>query len=423
MYLRRSIISLTTALLSGALYCPLSAARAEYRLQGGDVVEISVSGVPELKQRAPVQLDGSITFPVVGTFTVEGVEFSEIRAKLQSAVASKIFRIRTPDGRELSRMFERDEVAATIVEYRPVFITGDVTRPGEQAFRPRMTARQALASAGGFSAMARANATSFDAANLRSEYITAWLTLAREHARVWRIKTELGENIDFDQNAIPPAPVPDTTISQIVGLEVEYRKASTSDHERQKDFLRRSIEQADKQILVLSEQKQNEDEGIQADAQDLQRAKTAFGNGTLPSFRVVEFRRAALYSSTRQLQTTNQLMQVKRSRAEFERELEKIDDQRRIRLLSELQDATVKLASERAKLRSAEEKLQLAGLKPPRTSDGASKADITVFRSSVNGKERRLAADADTELQPGDVIEVALRPEGVDIAAHVDASR
>jgi polysaccharide export outer membrane protein len=423
MYLRRLIISLTTALLATALYCPLSAARAEYRLQGGDIVEISVSGVPELKQRAPVQLDGSITFPVVGTFTAEGVEFSEIRAKLQSAVASKIFRIRTPDGRELSRMFERDEVAATILEYRPVFITGDVTRPGEQTFRPRMTARQALASAGGFSALARANATSFDAANLRSEYITVWLNLAREHARIWRIKTELGENIDFDQNAIPPAPVPDTTISQIVGLELEYRKASALDDERQKNFLRRSVEQADKQILVLSEQKQNEDEGIQADAQDLQRAKTAFGNGALPSFRVVEFRRAALYSSTRQLQTTNQLMQVKRSRAEFERELEKTDDQRRMRLLAELQDATVKLASERAKLRSAEEKLQLAGLKPPRTTDGASKADIIVFRSRVNGKERRLAADADTELQPGDVIEVALRPEGVDLAAQIDTGR
>jgi polysaccharide export outer membrane protein len=423
MYLRRSIFSFTTALLATALCCPPGAARAEYRLQGGDVVEISVSGVPELKQRAPVQVDGSITFPVVGTFTVEGVEFSEIRAKLQSAVASKIFRIRTPDGRELSRMFERDEVAATIVEYRPVFITGDVTRPGEQAFRPRMTARQALAAAGGLSALARANATSFDAANLRSEYITVWLNLAREHARIWRIRTELGENIDFDQNAIPPAPVPDTTISQIVGLELEYRKAIASDDERQKDFLRRSIEQADKQILVLSEQKQNEDEGIQADAQDLQKAKAAFGSGTLPSFRVVEFRRAALYSATRQLQTTNQLMQVQRSRAEFARELEKTDDQRRMRLLAELQDANVKLASERAKLRSAEEKLQLAGLKPPRTTDGTSKADITVFRSSVNGKERRLAADADTEVQPGDVIEVTLRPEGVDIAAQIDTGR
>jgi polysaccharide export outer membrane protein len=303
------------------------------------------------------------------------------------------------------------------VEYRPVFVTGDVTRPGEQAFRPRMTVRQAMASAGGFSALGRANATSFDAANFRSEYITVWLSLAREHARVWRIKTELGENIDLDQKAIPPAPVPDATISQIVNLEIEYRKASASDHERQKDFLRRSIEQADKQTLVLSEQQQNEEEGVQADDKEFQKARAAFGNGSLPSFRVAEFRRAVLYSSTRQLQTTNQLMQVKRSRTEFARELEKIDDQRQIRLLAELQDATVKLSGERAKLRSSEEKLQLAGLRPPRSSDSASKADITVFRSSMDGKER-LTADADTELQPGDVIEVALRPEGVDIAVQ-----
>jgi polysaccharide export outer membrane protein len=410
---RRSTVSLKTGLLAVALCVSLNPARAEYRLQGGDVVEISVSGVPDLRQRAPVQLDGSITLPVIGTFMVEGVEFSKVRDKIQSAVASKIFRIRTPDGRELSRMFDRDEVAATIVEYRPVFITGDVTRAGEQAFRPRMTVRQALATAGGFSAMARANATSFDASNLRSEYVTVWLNLAREHVRIWRIKTDLGEKVELDQKAIPPAPVPDA-VSQIVNLEMEYRTASSADHERAKDFLRRSIERADKQTVVLSNQKKGEDEGVQADEQDLQKARTAFGNGSLPSFRVAEFRRSVLFSATRQLQTTNQLMEVERSRAQLVRELEKIDDQRRIRLLAELQDATVKLADERAKLQSVEEKLQLAGLRPPRTSDGASKADITVFRS---GKERH-SADADTELQPGDVIEVTLRAEGVDIAAQ-----
>ena len=79
-------------------------------------------------------------------------------------------------------------------------------------------------------------------------------------------------------------------------------------------------------------------------------------------------------------------MTVKRSRAELARELEKIDDQRKIRSLAELQDATVKLAGERAKLRSAEEKLQLAGLRPPRTSDSTSKADIIVFRNGMNGR-------------------------------------
>jgi polysaccharide biosynthesis/export protein len=415
--IRPSISSVKLILLAAVLLWSTQPARAEYRLQGGDVVEISVAGVPELKQRASVQFDGSITFSLVGTLMAEGAPFSEIRSKIQSAVAGKIFRVRSPDGRELPRIFERDEVAAAIVEYRPVFVIGDVSRPGEQVFRPRVTVRQAVASAGGFSVAVRVNATPFDTANLRTEYITAWLSLAREHVRVWRIKTELGEAIELDRGAIPPAPVSDTTVSQIVNLEIAYRTTRASDHERAKDFLRRSMQQAQEQIEVLSEQQQNEKEGLQADASEYQKARASYGSGTLPSPRVAEQRRAVLLSSTRHLQTTAQLMQVKRFRGEAARELEKIHDQRQIRLLEELQDATVKLAGERAKLQGAQEKLQLAGMRPPRPSEGASKADIAVFRSGVSGKQR-LAVDADTELQPGDVVEVALHPDELDIAAR-----
>jgi len=415
--LRLSISSVKLVLLAAALLWSTQLARADYRLQGGDVVEISVAGVPELKQRAPVQFDGSITFPLVGTLMVEGIPFPEIRSKIQSTVAGKIFRMRTPDGREVPRIFERDEIGAAIVEYRPVFVTGDVSRPGEQVFRPRMTVRQALASAGGFSAPARANTSSIDASNLRAEYITVWLSLAREHVRVWRIKTELGDDSELDRKAIPPAPVSDATLSQIVNLEIEYRATRDSDHERSKEFLRRSMQQADEHIQILSEQQQGEGEGLRADALELQKARAAWSGGNLPSPKVADVRRAVLLSSTRHLQTTAQLMQVKRSRAELERELEKIDDQRRIRLLAELQDAGVKLAGERAKLQSAEEKLQLAGLPPPRPSDVASKPDITVFRRGANATER-LTIDADSELQPGDVVEVALRAEDADIAAR-----
>jgi polysaccharide export outer membrane protein len=408
MYLPLSIASVRLVLLAAALVSSTHLARAEYRLQAGDVVEISVATIPELKQRVPVQLDGSITFPLVGTLIVEGAPLSEIRSKIQSAVASKIFRLRTVEGREFTRTIERDEVAVTIVEYKPIFVSGDVTRPGEQAFRPRMIVRQALASAGG--PVAPVRTTLFDASNLRSEYITVWLSLAREQARVWRIKTELGENIDFDRKAIPPAPLSDATISQIVNLEIEYRTTRFSDHERAKDFLRRSMQQADEQIKILSEQQQKEEEGVQLDTHELQKARAAFGHGNLPSPRVADARRAVLFSSTRHLQTTSQLMQVKKWRAELLRELEKIDDQLRIRLLAELQDAAVKLTGERAKLESVDEKLQLAGMRPPRPSDGASKANITVFRKGVNGTEP-LTVGVDTELQPGDVVEVALHSE------------
>jgi polysaccharide export outer membrane protein len=412
---RLLIFSVKLLLLATALLWSTKPARAEYRLQGGDVVEISVAGVPELKQRSPVQFDGSITFSLVGTLMVEGVPLSEVRSKIQSAVAGKIFRVRTPDGRELPRIFERDEVAAAIVEYRPVFVIGDVARAGEQVFRPRMTVRQALAAAGGFYAPARPNTTPFDGSNLRREYVTIWLSLAREHVRIWRIKTELGETIELDRKAIPPAPVPDATFAQIVSLETEYRTTRDADRERAKDFLRRSIQQADEQIGILSEQRESEAEGLEADAQELKKARAAYGSGNLPSPRVADARRAVLYSSTRQLQTNAQLLQVKRVRGELARELEKSDDQRRINLLAELQDASVKLAGERAKLQSAEEKLQLAGMQPPRASDGLNKPEITVFRGSLKGKER-LAVDADTELQPGDVIEVALHSDDPGIA-------
>jgi polysaccharide biosynthesis/export protein len=42
-------------------------AKAEYRVNVGDVLEVAVAGVPELRYRAPVQMDGDISLPLVGT--------------------------------------------------------------------------------------------------------------------------------------------------------------------------------------------------------------------------------------------------------------------------------------------------------------------------------------------------------------------
>jgi len=392
----------------------LNSARGEYHLQAGDVVEISVAGVPELRQRIPVQLDGTVTSSNFGTLSVEGAAISEVRSRIQSAVASKILRVRTAEGREWSRVIERDEVAAVVVEYKPIFVGGDVARPGEQPFRPGMIVRQALVSAGGASSAAR---PSFDLSSLRSEYVTEWLVLAREEARIWRIKTELGEKIEFNREVIPPAPISEAMVSRIVDLEREYRSTRVSDHERAKDYLRRAIRQADEQIEVLAEQLRKEEQGVQADTQELQRYKELYGQGALPSPRVADARRWLLLSSTRQLQTAAQLIQVKRARGEHGRELEKIDDQLRIRLLGELQEANVKAAGQRAKLQSVEEKLQVAGVKPPRAVDAGSMTDVTVFRRTGRATAR-LTVDADAELQPGDVVEVGLRSDRVEIARH-----
>jgi len=126
-----------------------------------------------------------------------------------------------------------------------------------------------------------------------------------------------------------------------------------------------------------------------------------------------------LLSSTRKLQTSAQLMQVKKQQDELTRRLEKFDDQRRLDLLRELQDTSVKLNQIREKLQSVGEKLQYTAMVRSQLVRGAgNKAEIAIFRKGEKGQER-IGASEDTELQPGDAVEVTLRyQDGPDAPAR-----
>src|SRR5258708_164706 len=53
-------------------------AKAEYRVNIGDVLEVAVPGVPELRHRAAVQVDGNISLPRAGTLSVAGLPLPPI---------------------------------------------------------------------------------------------------------------------------------------------------------------------------------------------------------------------------------------------------------------------------------------------------------------------------------------------------------
>src|SRR5260370_39573396 len=67
-------------------------AKAEYRVNVGDVLEVAVAGVPELRHRAPVQMDGNISLPLAGTLSVAGLPLPQIRANIGAAPATKACR-------------------------------------------------------------------------------------------------------------------------------------------------------------------------------------------------------------------------------------------------------------------------------------------------------------------------------------------
>jgi len=397
-------------LVAVVLTISVTQAKAEYRVNVGDVLEVAVAGVPQLRTRAGVQIDGNISLPLVGVIPAAGLPLSQIHAQIQVALARKVFRRRTADGREIVVVIDPDEVATIVAEYRPLSVNGDVSKPGEYPYRPAMTARQVIAVAGGYDIMHTGMKNPYlESADLRGEYASLWTEFAKEQAHMWRMKNELGEASKISPSALRDVPIPPSAILEILNTETEYLKTKQSDYEREKAFLERGVRQGDDQVRVLSEQQKNEEQGYQSDLEELQKTADLFGKGSLTSPRVTDARRAVLLSATRKLQTTAQLMQVKKQQDELTRKLEKLDDQRRLDLLHELQDTSVKLNQIRQKLQSVGEKLQYTAMVRSQLAQGTgNKAKIAIMRKGENGPERIVASE-DTELQPGDAIEVTLQ--------------
>src|SRR5205823_6602557 len=262
--------------------------------------------------------------------------------------------------------------------------------PGEYPYRPAITARQVIGVAGGYDiTRIRMNNPYLESADLRSEYGSLWTEFAKEQTQMWRMKNELGEGSKISPSALRDVPIAHSVILEIVNAGTEYLKTKQSDYEREKAFLQRGVREGDDEVSVLSEQQKNEEQGYQSDLEELQKAADLFGKGSLTSPRVTDARRAVLLSSTRKLQTTAQLMQVKKQQDEFSRKLAKLDDQRRLDLLRELQDTSVKLNQIREKLQSVGEKLQYTAMVRSQLVRGAgSKPDIAIIRKGEKGPER-----------------------------------
>ncbi|WP_370649275.1 polysaccharide biosynthesis/export family protein [Neorhizobium galegae] len=130
-----------TALAGCTSYAPApksfqQAAMQPYRLDSGDRLRVSVFEQPGLTNTYTVDQAGYIAFPLIGQVAARG----QTLPALEGSIASRLKQgyLRDPD------------VTAEIDRYRPVFVMGEVGRPGQYSYVPGMTAQNAIAIAGGF---------------------------------------------------------------------------------------------------------------------------------------------------------------------------------------------------------------------------------------------------------------------------------
>jgi protein involved in polysaccharide export with SLBB domain len=107
-----------------------------YALGPGDRIVISVLGQPDISGEHTIRGDGRISLHLLGAVDVAGETIAELEHDL---------------GRLLTERFRGEaSVVASVVQYRPVYVLGEVEAPGTYPFSYGLNAIKAIALAGGY---------------------------------------------------------------------------------------------------------------------------------------------------------------------------------------------------------------------------------------------------------------------------------
>ncbi len=126
---------------SGERYAVNDQLSETYPLGAGDKLRVTVFNAPTLSGEFFVSGDGEVSLPLVGNVPAANKTTRDVAADYARLLA---------DG------YLRDpKVSAEVITYRPFFILGEVTTPGQYPYVTGMTVYSAVATASGFTPRAK----------------------------------------------------------------------------------------------------------------------------------------------------------------------------------------------------------------------------------------------------------------------------
>jgi polysaccharide export outer membrane protein len=108
-----------------------------YKLGSGDEVRITTFGEKDLSGDFGVDDSGFVSLPLAGPVHAEGLTTRGLADEIGHTLRAK-------------NLLADPNVVVEVVRYRPIFVLGEVQRPGPYPYQVRMSFLNAVAMAGGF---------------------------------------------------------------------------------------------------------------------------------------------------------------------------------------------------------------------------------------------------------------------------------
>jgi len=107
----------------------------EVTLASGDKLKVTVFGEDSLTGEYTVDVNGNLSMPLAGTVQAAGLTKVELERRLAAKLSGGYLK--------------NPRVTVEVTTFRPFYILGEVEKPGEYPYRPRLNIMSAIAVAGG----------------------------------------------------------------------------------------------------------------------------------------------------------------------------------------------------------------------------------------------------------------------------------
>ncbi|TIN30637.1 MAG: sugar ABC transporter substrate-binding protein [Mesorhizobium sp.] len=418
--MRKWLVTVAAASLAAAAACPLPTVAAEYLLGPQDKVRLKVYEWrasrdvifewTALNDSFVVGADGTLFLPFVGQIRAQGTAPGDLARAIGDRLMQHMGLGRQPD------------VAVEIVQYRPFYIVGYVTQPGEFPFRPGLTVLQALGIAGGLRTREE------DMSRLEREVIVGQgdvglLALSNVSllARKARLESELAGSDDIAF----PAQLKDRASNETVAVAMEQerkifavRKDAMATQLRAlrelKDFL-------EKELTSLGQQMAFHDQQIELIQKELAGVSALVQKGLAVAPRELSLQGTVAQMQSDRLVAETSLLRVRQEISKTDIEILNLGNSQASEVAAALRETQLQLNEVTSKANTAVQLLHDTEVTAPallalRERAERAKPIFKIVRTTDSGSQE-LTAEETTPIEPGDTVKIDIPPPPSGLAA------
>lgn len=338
-----------------------------------------------------VSQDGTVVMPVIGPVPVGDLDATGLAVEIAKRLQEQLALVDKPD------------TTVEILDYPPIYVVGDVAKPGEYRYHEGMTILQALALSGG-SLRARMHAFA-DEARLVSELQSIETGMLRSTVRIARLEAE---RQGAGEISFPAVAADGKATQEVFAQEKVIFTTRANELERQTKSLTDLRDLLTTEIDVLQQKIKAADASIRTAETELANVTGLVEKGIALASRKSDLERSLSSYRMDRLDQVTAVMRAKQAISEATRSEDGLRDRRQTEIAAELQAEQAGLIELQRK-RELSQKLLLDMLGSKQGGSGQDMPPTFTITRRQNGSPVEIAASSATDVAPGDVISVAGR--------------